>query len=118
MIKYISTRGYNKRYSFSEAILKGIAEDGGLFVPESIPMISLEQLKLLSGKSYQERTIFILDLFKPDLPKKTIRKISKKAYSTNFNTPLVAPLIHLINNQYLQELWHGPTASFKDMALQ
>ena len=115
---YKSTRGDNKKYSFSEVLLKGIAADGGLFIPEKIPKLTLHQLTQLSGTTYQKRAVFVLNLFKTGFPKSVISNIVNQAYSTNFDTPLIAPLIHLKDNQYVLELWHGPTLAFKDMALQ
>lgn len=117
MILYKSTRG-DKLYTFSDVILKGIADDGGLFVPTEIPQFSLDQLKLLIDKSYQERALFILDLFQIDFSKSLLKKIIKKAYSDNFDHHRIAPLVKLKDNQYILELWHGPTSAFKDMALQ
>lgn len=118
MIRYKSTRGDNKLYTFSQAILKGIAEDGGLLVPEKIPHLTLNQLTKLTKKSYQERACFILNLFQTGLAKSLIKSIVNQAYSVNFDTPDIAPLVHLKDNQYLLELWHGPTSAFKDLALQ
>lgn len=118
MIYYKSTRGDNKPYKFSETILKGIAEDGGLFIPEEIPQFTLNQLRLLLKKSYQTRASFIFNLFRTDFTKDTIKRIITTAYSTNFDDHQIAPLVQLKDNQYLLELWHGPTSSFKDLALQ
>ncbi len=118
MIKYKDTRGGNRLYSFSEVVLKGIADNGGLFVPAKIPKISFGQLKLLKDKSYQERAFFIFNLFRTDFPRKLLKKIIKKAYSNNFDHPKIVPLIKLQDKQYILELWHGPTSAFKDMALQ
>ncbi|MDO8639631.1 MAG: threonine synthase [bacterium] len=118
MIYYKSTRGDRGLYTFSEAVLKGIAEDGGLFVPEIIPQFTLGELKLLSKKSYQEQAIFIFNLFQTNITENAIRRFVNKAYSTNFNNPLIAPVVHLKENQYFLELWHGPSATFKDLALQ
>ncbi|MFH1838264.1 MAG: threonine synthase [Candidatus Kuenenbacteria bacterium] len=118
MIKYKSTRGENSLYNFSEAILKGIANDGGLFVPAIIPKFTLKQIKSLINKSFQERALFVFDLFKTGFSNKILRQIIKKAYFNNFDHPKIAPLIKLKNNQYILELWHGPTLAFKDMALQ
>jgi len=118
MIYYKSTRGNGKRYAFSEAILKGIADDGGLFVPEILPQITLENLKLLQNTSYQEKSIFLLNLFQPDYANGIIRRIIHKAYSSNFDSAEIAPLVHLKNTLYVLELWHGPTSAFKDLALQ
>lgn len=118
MIYYKSTRGDKKQWAFSEVILKGIAPDGGLFVPTEIPKLSLDDLEALVGKSYQELCLFITDLFKTDFPKMLLQKLILRAYSSNFDHRQITPLIPLKNNQYVLELWHGPTASFKDMALQ
>lgn len=73
MIKYKSTRGDKKLYSFSEAILKGIAKDGGLLVPTEIPILTSKQLMSLSNESYKEQANFIINLFEPDLSKEVIR---------------------------------------------
>lgn len=118
MIRYKSTRGDKNLYSFSEAIVKGVSKDGGLFVPERIPKFTLKQLKLLLEKTYRQQANFIFNLFKPDLSNQEVRKIVYKAYSSNFDTSSITPLTHLKNNQYILELWHGPTLSFKDLALQ
>lgn len=118
MITYHSTRGEKKPYTFSQVILKGMSPDGGLFVPEKIPTISHDDLLLLAKKSYQERAEFIFTLFQTDFAEQEIQTIVKKAYAENFDDKEIAPLIHLKNNQYILELWHGPTAAFKDMALQ
>lgn len=118
MIKYKSTRGDKRLYSFSEVILKGIAEDGGLFVPERIPKFSFSQQKGLLGKSYQQLVDAILGLFETDFKKEALQAIISSAYSSNFDTSDIVPLVHLKNNQYILELWHGPTSAFKDIALQ
>ena len=118
MIKYKSTRGDNTLYTFSETILKGIAQDGGLFVPQEFPHVSKDDLRSLLKKSYQERADFIINLFQTDFSKEELKKIINKAYSDNFDAKEIAPLVHFKDNQYLLELWHGPTAAFKDMALQ
>lgn len=118
MIKYISTRGNKTHVTFSNAIIKGIAPDGGLFVPEKIPHISNQQLRQLLGKTYQEKAIFLLNEFQTDLTAQTIKKLVHKAYGDNFDTKQIAPVIPLRENQNMLELWHGPTLAFKDMALQ
>jgi len=118
MIKYKSTRGDTSLYTFSEAVLKGIAKDGGLFVPQELPRFSPNDLQSLLHKSYQERASYIINLFQTDFAKSEIETIIHDAYGNNFDTPQIAPLVHLKANQYLLELWHGPTAAFKDMALQ
>ena len=118
MINYISTRGDTSRLSFSDALLKGIASDGGLFVPERIPKLTLSTLDSLLSKSYQERAFALLELFETDVDSKTLKRTIHQAYAKNFDHIKFAPTVHLKNNQYLIELWHGPTAAFKDFALQ
>lgn len=118
MIFYKSTRGESQLFTFSQAILKGIATDGGLFVPTGIPKFTSEDLKYLVSKSYQELCFYILKKFETGFPDGLLRRLIYKAYSGNFDNPQIAPLIHLKDNQYILELWHGPTSAFKDMALQ
>lgn len=118
MIFYHSTRGDDTKYKFSEVVLKGIAPDGGLFVPTKIPKTSENILKSLVGKSYQALCFAIFNLFQTDFSSELLKKIIKKSYASDFDNPQIAPLICLKDNQYILELWHGPTAAFKDMALQ
>jgi len=118
MINYHSTRGDNKLYTFSEALLKGIAHDGGLLVPDRIPTFTLRELEKLKNSSYAEKAAFILKRFETDFSDKIIKKIANKAYGDNFDNQHIAPLIHLKENEFILELWHGPTWAFKDMALQ
>lgn len=119
MILYKSTRGKDKKlYSFLDAMLKGIAQDGGLLVPERIPHVSSEQLKTLKQTSYQKKAIFVLKQFQTDLSEHALKKIVDTAYAGNFDNPSIVPVVHLKENQYMLELWHGPTLSFKDIALQ
>src|SRR6266699_2196971 len=91
MIKYKSTRGNKKLFTFSETLLKGIAQDGGLFVPEKIPMFSLQDLKRLIGKSYQQHAEVVFDLFETDIRRSTIKQMIKRAYGSHFDTPEIAP---------------------------
>jgi len=118
MILYQSTRGGSKRFEFSEVIIKGIADDGGLFVPDKIPQIRLDDLKFLLQTTYQEKALFVFNLFETGFNKGLLKKFINKAYSSNFDHPQITPLVHLQDNQYVLELWHGPTSAFKDMALQ
>ena len=88
MIFYKSTRGEDKNlYSFSEAVLQGIAQDGGLLVPEEIPHVSSEQLKILIQTSYQEKAIFVLKQFQTDLSEYTLKRIVDTAYANNYDNP-------------------------------
>lgn len=118
MIFYKSTRGNKQQFTFSEVVLKGIADDGGLFVPDRIPNFSLDQLRKLVHVSYQDIASFIFSLFETDFSASDLKVIISHAYSTNFDSKDITPIVHLIENQYILELWHGPTAAFKDLALQ
>lgn len=118
MITYHSTRGHKTSHTFSEVILKGLALDGGLFVPEKIPTISQEELQQLSNKSYHQIAEFVFEKFQTDFSTDEIKTIVEEAYGPQFDTTAITPLTHLKNNQYILELWHGPTSAFKDMALQ
>lgn len=115
-MKYFSTRG-GARVEASEAIVKGLAPDGGLFVPESFPdRISFSELK---GKTYQERAALILSAFLSDFSGDEVKMCVSNAYTDEkFDDKAIAPLHKLCDQLHILELWHGPTCAFKDMALQ
>ena len=116
---YISTRGNHIPVTASTAIRLGMVPHGGLFVPERIPVLKSEQLEALRGKSYTEVAQQLISPYLDDYGKNEITASLDLAYNeTNFNHSLVAPLHELNRELYLLELWHGPTAAFKDMALQ
>lgn len=118
-MKYISSRGQGAGTSSAEAIKKGIAPDGGLFVPEYIPQLSEEIFMALEGLNYQERAQGLLAYYLSDFTPWEIKDCVEGAYnSKNFDHLRIAPLIKLGEKKYVQELWHGPTCAFKDMALQ
>ncbi len=114
-IYYKSTRGNNKRVTASEAILKGIAEDGGLFVPSYIPDISLE-LEKLKNMEYKELAYFVMSKFLGDFTEEELKSCIEKAYNSKFDTEEIAP-IKKVGDEFFLELFHGPTLAFKDMAL-
>lgn len=118
---YISTRGDETRFTSAQAIRQGIAPDGGLLVPEYLPEVSIEEITGLAGVDYVERAVRILSLFLTDYSSEELRQYAEEAYNEErFNTQ-VAPLVQLNkynDREYMLELWHGPTAAFKDMALQ
>ncbi len=118
MINYKSTRGDTKVFTFSEVILNNIARDGGLFVPTKIPKFTKTQLQHLVGKSYQEIAVAILNSFQTDFSYASLKKIVKEAYGVNFRHKQIVPVHPLKENQFVLELWHGPTLAFKDLALQ
>lgn len=116
---YISTRGNYPSVSSAQAIKLGMVPAGGLFVPEKIPVLQPEEVSRLSGLSYQELASYILGLYLDDYTEDEIADSVKKAYNlTNFDHPEIAPLKKINKHTYVMELWHGPTAAFKDMALQ
>ena len=118
-MKYISTRGAHKDgVSSAEAIKMGLASDGGLFMPEKLPMIDGEFIKKLSSLSYPERAAKVLSLFLTDYDYEELLQDAEAAYSESKFVPSPAPISALSNNKFMLELWHGPTCAFKDMALQ
>lgn len=118
---YISTRGEETRYTASQAILKGIATDGGLLVPEDIPQFGSTEIEQLCQLSFPARVAFVLARFLTDYTEAELRDYTEQAYSEEKFGEAACPLVQLnkYNNKYFMlELWHGPTAAFKDMALQ
>ena len=117
-MRYVSTRGQAPVLSFEEAMMTGLARDGGLYVPETIPQISTDDIAALAGKSYEEIAFtimrpFIGDTFTDD----EFRAIIARAYA-GFGHDARAPLVQLDDNHFLLELFHGPTLAFKDFAMQ
>jgi len=112
---YQSTRGNKKRFLSTEAIIKGIAKDGGLFVPESIPRVDKDIYKLKSI-DYKELAFLIMKGFFTDYYQDELKDCINKAYDNKFDTKIIAPLSKKMGVYFL-ELYHGPTLAFKDMAL-
>lgn len=118
-MQYQSTRNKAYEVSAAEAIKKGLSEDGGLFVPESLPEVTAEEIGALAGCSYRERAYFILKKFLTDFSDAELSYCIDNAYTKEkFETENIAPVYKLNKNTYFLELWHGPTCAFKDMALQ
>ncbi len=117
-MNYISTRTKDsEKYSSAFVIKKGLADDGGLFVPEAIPRLMPSDIEALIPMSYPERAAYILSLFLTDYSAEELKAAAESAYSTEkFGGP-AAP-ISKVGDNYFLELWHGPTSAFKDMALQ
>ena len=112
---YQSTRDTNNTVTASQAILQGLATDGGLFTPISYPQVELDFTKLKDA-SYQEVAKLILSAFLDDFTDQELDDCINNAYDSKFDTPEIAPLVKL-NGQYNLELFHGSTIAFKDMAL-
>lgn len=115
MVRYKSTRNSNISVTASEAVLKGLADDGGLFVPDSIPALDVP-LQSLAGKSYQEVAYEVMKLFLSDYTEEELKHCINSAYDDKFDTKKIAPLKEADGAYYL-ELFHGATIAFKDMAL-
>ena len=114
-MQYISTRDKQNRVSASAAIVNGLAEDGGLFVPESIPEISEAELEFLRDKDYCYRAAYVMQKFLEEFTFDELHESARKAYSRFEGDP--APLVKIDSGLYVLELWHGPTLAFKDIAL-
>jgi threonine synthase len=117
-VKYISTRGQAPELSFDDVLLAGLARDGGLYVPESWPTWSVDDLASLRGQSYQDIAVKVMTPFLGGcIGVDEFRGLVDQAYA-RFDDPDVAPLTKLTDDHWLLELFHGPTLSFKDYALQ
>ncbi|WGI25884.1 threonine synthase [Halomonas alkaliantarctica] len=117
-MRYISTRGQAPALSFEEVVLTGMASDGGLYVPETLPEFSREELADMAGLSYAEIAFRVMKPFvNGEIDDATFRSIVTEAYAT-FNHDAVLPLKQLDANHFLLEQFHGPTLAFKDVALQ
>ena len=116
---FTSTRDNNVKVTASKAIADGISPDGGLYIPESIPQLSADEIKALCGVSYIERAKKVLGLYLTDFTDEELSYCVEGAYKEGkFNSPFVAPVVNLHDNVNVLELFRGPTCAFKDMALQ
>lgn len=115
---YISTRGNFDRVQTAEAIKLGMVPAGGLFVPEQIPILSQDEINRMTGLSYQEIAKKIMSLYLNDYTAAEINQCILNAYNEDNFGQSIAPLQRLKDGTYILELWHGPTAAFKDIALQ
>ncbi len=114
-LMYSSTRNSDVKMTASQAILKGLADDGGLFVPDSIPALDVS-LDELANMSYQETAYAVMKQFLTDFTEEELKNCINKAYDSKFDTEEIAPLVQADGAYYL-ELFHGSTIAFKDMAL-
>ena len=112
---YRSTRNANETATASEAILKGLANEGGLFVPDSIPALDVS-LTDLAQMNYQQVAYEVMKLMFTDFTEEELKHCINSAYDKKFDTPEIAPLVHKAGAYYL-ELFRGSTIAFKDMAL-
>ncbi|WP_299850990.1 threonine synthase [uncultured Roseovarius sp.] len=117
-MKYVSTRGHAPELSFKDALLVGLASDGGLYVPSQWPVFTQEEIAQLRGKPYVDVALQIFEPFVGgEIDSDALRSMITDAYST-FRHPAVTPLVQTGPNDWLLELFHGPTLAFKDVAMQ
>ena len=119
-MKYVSTRGEAEILDFEGVTLAGLARDGGLYVPESVPTLDHDTIKAMAGKSYAEIAFTVIKPFVGDtIPDQDLRDMLQDTYGgAVFRHSAVAPLVQLGANDWVLELFHGPTLAFKDFALQ
>lgn len=118
-MKYQSSRGEYSSISAAEAIKMGISPDGGLFVPDFIPALDADIFIKMVNMGYQERASLVMGYYLEGFSPQDIERCVHGAYnSNNFDHQQIAPVVKMKNNVFIQELWHGPTCAFKDMALQ
>jgi threonine synthase len=117
-MQYVSTRGAAPVLSFEEAMISGLARDGGLYVPDQVPVFSVVELKELRGKPFADVAFAVASRFADGaIPERELRRMVDEAYAT-FAHKAVTPLKQLDANHFLLELFHGPTIAFKDVAMQ
>lgn len=117
-MRYLSTRGGVAAANGAQAILNGIAQDGGLYVPETVPLLSDAEKAAIARGSYADAAALVFRKFLPEFSDAQINACTAGAYTDTFDDARIAPLVPLDTGTALLELWHGPTAAFKDVALQ
>ena len=118
-MNYLSTRDKSLRLTASQAIAQGLSVDGGLMTPVVIPKLSQNALESMKEMSYQQRAVYVMNVYLEKFSASELSGFAAKAYGTDkFDTAAVAPVRRVDENTYCLELWHGPTCAFKDMALQ
>jgi threonine synthase len=115
-MRYQSTRGQVRDLSFKEAVMMGLANDGGLLLPESIPALTPGDIEMLASLAYPELAFQIINLFAGDMSSADLKDLVDRSYQS-FTHPEVTPVLHK-DGIYVLELFHGPTLAFKDVALQ
>ena len=117
-MQYISTRGEAPALSFEQAVLTGLAADGGLYVPDQLPFFSKDEIASWQKLSYQELMFVIVQPFvNGEIEDDELKQIIARAYA-KFRHAAIAPLVQTDHNEWILELFHGPTLAFKDFALQ
>ena len=115
-MRYISTRGNIEPIGFLDAVMMGLATDGGLLLPETLPQPGPDKVNSWQSLPYQQLAVEVLSLFIDDIDRRTLEELVERSYAS-FSHPQVTPIAHR-DNVYIMELFHGPTLAFKDIALQ
>ena len=117
-LKYISTRGQAPSLDFEDVLLAGLARDGGLYLPESWPRFSQEEIEGFAGKRFSDAAVEVLTPYVGDgISRSDLQKMAEAAYAS-FGHAAVTPLVQIDRNRFVLELFHGPTLAFKDVAMQ
>jgi len=117
-MRYVSTRGQSPSVGFVDAVLAGLAPDGGLYVPEAWPSFTAEEIAGFAGRPYHEVAAAVIGAFAGDeIAPEALLEMCREAYAT-FNHAAVVPLVQLAPDTFLAELFHGPSLAFKDVAMQ
>ncbi len=117
-LRYVSTRGSAPELGFEDVMLTGLARDGGLYVPQTWPQLTPTEIEAFSGLPYAQVATRVMELFVgSDIPQDEFSELVEAAYAT-FSHDAVTPLVELGPDQWLLELFHGPTLAFKDIAMQ
>ena len=117
-MRFHSTRNAQLDLTSAQAITRGLAQDGGLFVPEAFPSLTARRIEELCSMDYPSRAAVVMGMFLEDFSAQELVEFTARAYGAQFDDPAVAPVRLIDRNTAVLELWHGPTSAFKDMALQ
>lgn len=117
-MQYVSTRGGMAPSNFSDVLLEGLAPDGGLVVPETIPTVALETIEAWRDLTYAELATEVIGLYWTDIPREDLAELCRAAYGSQFNSDVIVPLTPIDQMAALVDLSQGPTLAFKDMAMQ
>ncbi len=117
-MQYVSTRGGMAPSNFSDVLLEGLAPDGGLVVPETIPTVTLETIEAWRDLTYAELATEVIGLYWTDIPREDLAELCRAAYGSQFNSDVIVPLTPIDQMATLVDLSQGPTLAFKDMAMQ
>lgn len=118
-ILYTDTRGLDdSRPTFTRAVVQGMARGGGLYVPQDLPALALDEILVMSAMPYWQRAADIFRRFRVDVPQGRTEALMRQAYGSQWDDERIAPVVEAVADMHVLELWHGPTSAFKDMALQ